>query len=168
MNPASTVDLHLHSTASDGMLDPAALVAHVAACGVTLMALTDHDTVAGVDVAAAAAREHAIGFVAGVEISCAWRGKAIHVLGLAIDPANAALARGLAAQQRVARGACATRSRRNSTAAGAPGSGALAACARPAACRPARILPARWSPKARPATSAPPSTAGSDAGNPAT
>ncbi len=50
------VDLHLHSTASDGRLDPAALVRHVADCGVELMALTDHDTVAGIEAAAAAAR----------------------------------------------------------------------------------------------------------------
>ena len=56
MNTPSPVDLHLHSTASDGVLDPAALVAHVAACGVGLMALTDHDTVAGVEAAAVAAR----------------------------------------------------------------------------------------------------------------
>ena len=49
MNARSPVDLHLHSTASDGMLDPAALVAHVAGCGVRLMALTDHDTVAGIE-----------------------------------------------------------------------------------------------------------------------
>ena len=75
MNELSPVDLHLHSTASDGMLDPAALVAHVAACGVKLMALTDHDTVAGVAAAAAAAQMHGIGFVAGVELSADWRGR---------------------------------------------------------------------------------------------
>jgi len=91
MNASSPVDLHLHSTASDGMLDPAALVAHVAACGVKLMALTDHDTVAGIAAAAGAARAHGIGFVAGVELSAAWRGRTIHVLGLAIDPASPAL-----------------------------------------------------------------------------
>jgi predicted metal-dependent phosphoesterase TrpH len=58
MNATSPVDLHLHSTASDGKLEPAELVAHVAACGVKLMALTDHDTVAGVAAAADAARTH--------------------------------------------------------------------------------------------------------------
>jgi len=99
MNPHSIVDLHLHSTASDGMLDPAALVAHVAACGVRLMALTDHDTVAGVGVAAEAARDRGIGFVAGVELSVTWRGRELHVLGLAIDPEAPVLARGLGSQQ---------------------------------------------------------------------
>ncbi|MBX3702911.1 MAG: PHP domain-containing protein [Steroidobacteraceae bacterium] len=98
MNHRSAVDLHLHSTASDGMLSPAELVAHVAACGVRLMALTDHDTVAGVAEAAAAAQVHGIGFVAGVEISVSWRGRSLHLLGLAIDPAAPALTSGLAGQ----------------------------------------------------------------------
>ncbi len=98
MNPLSIVDLHLHSNASDGVLDPAALVAHVAGHGVRLMALTDHDTVAGIEAATEAARTHGIGFVAGVELSVTWRGRALHVLGLAIDPLAPALVRGLAAQ----------------------------------------------------------------------
>jgi hypothetical protein len=126
MNLASDVDLHLHSTASDGMLDPAALVAHVAGCGVTLMALTDHDTVAGIEAAAAAARERGIGFVAGVEVSCAWRGRAIHVLGLAVDPAEPALSRALGAQQAL-REARAEAIAAKLDAAGAPGSRLLAA-----------------------------------------
>lgn len=126
MNPHSPVDLHLHSTASDGTLDPAALVAHVAARGVRLMALTDHDTVAGVAAAAAAARALKMGFVAGVEVSASWRGRSIHVLGLAIDPASPALARGLAAQQ-ARREARAERIASRLDAAGAPGSAALKA-----------------------------------------
>ena len=126
MTPQSPVDLHLHSTASDGTLDPAALVARVAACGVKLMALTDHDTVAGVEAAAAAARDIGIAFVAGVELSADWRGRTIHVLGLAIDPKNPLLARGLEAQQRV-RDARALRIAEKLDAAGAPGSKALAA-----------------------------------------
>jgi len=99
MKPRSAVDLHLHSTASDGTLSPAALVAHVAARGVRLMALTDHDTVAGIAEAAAAAREHGIGFVAGVEISVSWRGRSLHLLGLGVDPGAQTLARGLAGQE---------------------------------------------------------------------
>jgi hypothetical protein len=126
MNASSPVDLHLHSTASDGVLDPAALVAHVAACGVELMALTDHDTVAGVEAAAAAARASGIGFVAGVELSASWRGRTIHVLGLAIDPAAARLAAGLAAQQ-ARRERRAERIARRLDAGGAPGGAALAA-----------------------------------------
>ena len=125
MSPRSAVDLHLHSTASDGLLEPAALVAHVAACGVALMSLTDHDTVAGVEAAASAARAHGIGFVAGVELSVSWRGRSIHVLGLAIDPAAPVLARGLEAQ-RTLREARAVRIAERLDAAGAAGSRALA------------------------------------------
>jgi predicted metal-dependent phosphoesterase TrpH len=125
MNPHSPVDLHLHSTASDGMLGPDALVAHVAGCGVALMALTDHDTVAGVAAAAAAARAHGIGFVAGVELSASWRGRAIHVLGLAIDPTCAAIVHGLESQRAV-RDARADRIAERLDAAGAPGTTALA------------------------------------------
>jgi len=125
MSPHSQVDLHLHSTASDGTLDPAALVPYVAARGVKLMALTDHDTVAGIEAAAAAARDLDLAFVAGVEISASWRGRSIHVLGLAIDPASPALARALAAQQ-ARREARAERIASRLDAAGAPGSTALA------------------------------------------
>jgi predicted metal-dependent phosphoesterase TrpH len=124
MNPQSTVDLHLHSTASDGMLEPAALVAHVAGCGVELMALTDHDTVAGVEAAAAAARVHGIGFVAGVELSVTWRGRELHVLGLAIDPEAPVLAHGLGSQQTL-REARAERIAHRLEAAGAPGNAAM-------------------------------------------
>lgn len=125
MNASSPVDLHLHSTASDGMLDPAALVAHVAACGVKLMALTDHDTVAGVAAAAAAAQVHGIGFVAGVELSAAWRGRTIHVLGLALDPVHPALTLALE-RQRALRDERALRIAARLDAAGAPGTAALA------------------------------------------
>jgi len=125
MNVTSPVDLHLHSTASDGVLDPAALVAHVAACGVGLMALTDHDTVAGVEAAANAARSAGIGFVAGVEVSARWRGRTIHVLGLAVDSTDSRLAAGLASQQAL-REQRAERIAARLDAAGAPGSAALA------------------------------------------
>lgn len=141
MNPDSIVDLHLHSTASDGVLDPAELVAHVARHGVELMALTDHDTVAGVEAAAAAAALHAIGFVAGVEISADWRGREVHVLGLAIDSSAPLLACGLAAQQarRVER---AERIAGRLQAAGAPGQEALAGI-RAQGCLPTRTHFAR-------------------------
>jgi len=124
MNLQSDIDLHLHSTASDGMLDPAALVLHVAAQGVRLMALTDHDTVAGVETAAAAARAYGIGFVAGVELSVSWRGRELHVLGLAIDPLATALVRGLADQQAL-RDSRALRIAARLEAAGAPGNAAM-------------------------------------------
>lgn len=126
MNHHSTVDLHLHSTASDGVLEPAALVAHVVAHGVELMALTDHDTVAGLGAAAAAARDRGIGFVPGVELSVTWRGRELHVLGLAIDPAAPVLMRGLAGQQDL-RETRAGRIAERLQKAGAPGDEAMAA-----------------------------------------
>lgn len=125
MNLQSIVDLHLHSTASDGMLEPAALVAHVAGCGVRLMALTDHDTVAGVGAAAEAARAQGIGFIPGVELSVTWRGRELHVLGLAIDPEAPVLMRGLASQQAL-REARAERIAERLQKAGAPGNEAMA------------------------------------------
>ena len=95
MNPVSRVDLHMHSSASDGVLAPAALMAHAAACGVTYLALTDHDTVAGLDEAGTAARSLGVTLVAGVELSVDWRGRSLHVLGLAFDPLAQVLADGL-------------------------------------------------------------------------
>lgn len=124
MSERSEVDLHLHSTASDGVLEPARLVAHVADCGVRLMALTDHDTVAGIDAAAAAARANRVEFVPGVELSACWRDTPIHVLGLAIDPASPVLASALEAQQ-ARREARALRIADQLDAAGAPGREAL-------------------------------------------
>ncbi len=81
------IDLHSHSNRSDGSLSPAELVRRAAASGLVVLALTDHDTVAGLDEAFAAAAAARIRLVPGTEISAAWRGQAIHVLGLWIDPA---------------------------------------------------------------------------------
>lgn len=87
-------DLHSHSTASDGTLDPVTLVAKARSAGVDVLALTDHDTLDGLAAAAAAAGGD-IGFVAGVEISVTWRGLTVHVLGLGVAPQNPALRGGL-------------------------------------------------------------------------
>ncbi len=92
------IDLHTHSHFSDGALSPAELLAGAAARGIEVLALTDHDTVAGLDAAQRAAQDHAVRLVPGVEISASWRAQAIHVLGLWIDPASAALEASLAAQ----------------------------------------------------------------------
>jgi predicted metal-dependent phosphoesterase TrpH len=90
---APTFDLQSHSTCSDGTLAPAAVVAAAAAAGVTLLALTDHDTVDGVPEALAAAGDHAIEIVPAVELSTAdVLGEDLHVLGYEIDPADPALA----------------------------------------------------------------------------
>ena len=88
MSGALNIDLHTHSNCSDGSLSPAALVERAAAAGVQVLALTDHDTVAGLDEAQRAAHEQGLRLVPGVEISAAWRAQAIHVLGLWIDPAS--------------------------------------------------------------------------------
>jgi 3',5'-nucleoside bisphosphate phosphatase len=84
---ALNIDLHTHSNCSDGSLTPTALVELAAASGVEVMALTDHDTVAGLAEAEHAAGAQGLKLVPGVEISASWRAQAIHVLALWIDPA---------------------------------------------------------------------------------
>ena len=91
------IDLHSHSTVSDGALTPRDLVRRAAGKGVEVLALTDHDSLGGLDEARAAAHECAIGFVDGVEVSVTWRGATIHVVGLGIDPADPRLRAGLQA-----------------------------------------------------------------------
>jgi predicted metal-dependent phosphoesterase TrpH len=98
VNSGACVDLHTHSTRSDGALAPAALVERAAAAGVEVLALTDHDTTAGLDEAQLAARRAGIQLVPGVEISAAWRFQSIHVLGLWVDPAAPPLEDALARQ----------------------------------------------------------------------
>jgi len=92
------IDLHTHSNCSDGALTPDELVASAAAAGVLALALTDHDTVAGLEQAQRSAGVHGISLVPGVEISASWRAQAIHVLGLWIDPASPELQSALCAQ----------------------------------------------------------------------
>jgi predicted metal-dependent phosphoesterase TrpH len=81
------VDLHTHSNCSDGTLTPTELVQRAAAAGIEVLALTDHDTLAGLEEAQRAAAVMNVRLVPGVEISASWRSQAIHVLGLWIDPA---------------------------------------------------------------------------------
>lgn len=94
MSPA--YDFHLHSTASDGTLPPAILMARAAEAGIQTLALTDHDTTDGVAEAAEAAPRLGLRLVPGVEISVTWGGMTVHILGLGVDPADAALQQGLA------------------------------------------------------------------------
>lgn len=89
-------DLHSHSTSSDGTLAPADLVARAAAAGVETLALTDHDVTAGLAEARAAADRSGMTLVDGVEISTSWRGQTIHIVGLHVNPTDAALQAGLA------------------------------------------------------------------------
>jgi len=90
------VDLHCHSTISDGVLAPRALAARAKANGVDIWALTDHDEVSGIAEARAAAAALGLGYVAGVEISVTWAGTTVHIVGLQIDECNAELVNGLA------------------------------------------------------------------------
>jgi predicted metal-dependent phosphoesterase TrpH len=79
------VDLHAHSTASDGSKAPAAVVAAAHAAGLSAIALTDHDTMAGVEEALQAGRALGIRVVPGVELSAVREDKEVHLLGLHID-----------------------------------------------------------------------------------
>ena len=88
-------DLHCHSTHSDGLLKPAAVVARAAAQGVDILALTDHDEVSGLAEAQAAAVDAGIALVCGAELSVSWEDVTIHVVALGIDPVNPALTEGL-------------------------------------------------------------------------
>lgn len=88
-----TIDLHMHSTASDGTLSPTELICFAAECGCNTVALTDHDTAAGVSEARSEAHRLGIRFIAGIEVSSLWGGRSIHVVGLGIDDTNPVLTR---------------------------------------------------------------------------
>jgi predicted metal-dependent phosphoesterase TrpH len=93
------IDLHLHTTASDGLLTPTELVAYVALSGVQILAVTDHDTTDGFDEAAAEARRRDVRLIAGIEITAVDRGRDVHMLGYFFDRSDAALAQFLATQR---------------------------------------------------------------------
>lgn len=94
-------DLHLHSHHSDGLLSPTDLMRLAAERGVGTAALTDHDTTAGCDEAAAACAATGLRFVPGVEVSAGWNGLSLHVLGIGIDAASPALGAHLAEVRRL-------------------------------------------------------------------
>lgn len=94
---APTFDLQSHSVHSDGALAPADVVAGAAAAGVTLFALSDHDTTDGVAEAMAAARDAGIRLVTATEISATFEGRQdLHILGYLIDPDDQTLVEALA------------------------------------------------------------------------
>jgi 3',5'-nucleoside bisphosphate phosphatase len=93
------IDLHTHTTASDGRCTPAELVSRAAAAGVDVLSVTDHDTTAATGAASAACASAAIEFVAGIEITAAVDGRDVHVLGYFIDPDSPSLAAFLALQR---------------------------------------------------------------------
>ena len=85
------IDLHLHTTASDGTDTPAQLVEKAAALGLAAIAVTDHDTVAGLPEAAQAGTRYGVEVIAGIELSTDYRDNNVHVLGYFLDPDAAAL-----------------------------------------------------------------------------
>lgn len=85
------IDLHLHTTASDGLLPPRVLVQRAAAAGLTTIAVTDHDTVGGLREAADAGAELGVRVVPGIEITAVENQRDVHVLGYFFDPGSTAL-----------------------------------------------------------------------------
>ena len=82
------IDLHLHTNASDGLLTPAEVIVHAVSLGLAAIAITDHDTVDGYIAAKALADGDTIEVLAGVELSCSYKGFDVHVLGYMIDYEN--------------------------------------------------------------------------------
>lgn len=95
------IDLHLHTTASDGRLGPAELVRRAAAAGVRVLAVTDHDTTDGIDEATAEAVRRAVIVVPGIEITAVEDGRDVHMLGYFFDTQDQSLGEFLAAQRAV-------------------------------------------------------------------
>ena len=85
------IDLHAHSTASDGTDEPAVVVRRAREAGLDVVALTDHDTVAGHD-AAEAALPPGLTLVRGAELSCVWEGSSLHLLAYLFSPSSPELA----------------------------------------------------------------------------
>lgn len=89
------IDLHCHTTASDGLVAPAALVRHAAERNVDVIAITDHDTVAGVGEATVEAEDTSVRVVPGIELSTRHEGREVHVLGYFVDPESSELSAAL-------------------------------------------------------------------------
>lgn len=94
-------DLHSHSIASDGALSPTELVKRAHEKGVTVLALTDHDTTNGLAEAQQAAAELGMRLINGIELSASHLNQCLHIVGLNIDPNNPALSEGIAQQQKI-------------------------------------------------------------------
>lgn len=85
------IDLHTHSTASDGKLSPAELMRHAMAVGIEVIALTDHDTLSGLEEASGEAARIGIEFIPGIEISAEYDPGTLHMLGYFVDPSDMGL-----------------------------------------------------------------------------
>lgn len=90
-----SIDLHVHSTYSDGTLTPEELVREALFLGLSALALTDHDCVGGIDRARKAAGGSDLEIISGIELSCEHEDKEIHLIGLFIDEKNAQLSQKL-------------------------------------------------------------------------
>ena len=90
------IDLHSHSTISDGALNPADLVKHAHKQGVRVLALTDHDDLRGLNEASQMANLLGVKLINGVEISVTWRKRTLHIIGLNVNPEYENLKNGLA------------------------------------------------------------------------
>ena len=97
----SLYDLHCHSRASDGALDPVALVHRAQAQGVETLALTDHDTVAGLPRAQSAALDCGLNLIPGIELSSLWGNRGVHIVGLCIDATHPVLHSAIIHQKKV-------------------------------------------------------------------
>jgi 3',5'-nucleoside bisphosphate phosphatase len=93
------IDLHTHTTASDGRCTPSELVARASAAGVTVLSVTDHDTVAACDAVELACSASGLAFVPGIEVTAIRDGGDVHVLGYFLDRRSPALL-GFLAEQR--------------------------------------------------------------------
>ena len=93
--PNISVDLHCHSTVSDGVLTPDAIATRAFERGVNIWALTDHDELSGQALARQTAEQHGMKYISGVEISVTWAGKTVHIVGLGVDAQDTGLLEGL-------------------------------------------------------------------------
>lgn len=145
-NGETLVDFHTHSHHSDGVLAPAQLVERAQGRGVSMLALTDHDTTAGLAEADAACAAASIRFVPGVELSASWRGQTIHIVGLQIDPGHEGLRTHVAqvrARRQARLGEIGERLEKRARLPGRELAAEAAACAAPTRLHLARLLVAR-------------------------
>lgn len=91
MDAATRIDLHTHTSASDGYLAPGALIRAAQDAGIGVLGVTDHDTVDGLAEAETQARAAGIRLIPGIELSTYWRRVELHILGYFIDPRHPAL-----------------------------------------------------------------------------
>ena len=86
------LDLHIHTTCSDGTLGPEAVVEQARKAGLHAIAVTDHDTMAGVARAQATGEAVGLRVISGTELSCTWQGRELHLLAYGIAPAHPSMA----------------------------------------------------------------------------